>query len=45
MNILTIEDLSKSFGGQKVIDRLKLSVPAGQYLDLLAKMGRERQRL
>ena len=39
MNILTIEDLSKSFGGQKVIDRLKLSVPAGAGFGFIGQNG------
>ncbi len=39
MNILTIEDLSKSFGGQKVIDRLKLSVPAGAVFGFIGQNG------
>ena len=39
MNILTIEDLSKSFGGQKVIDRLKLSVPEGAVFGFIGQNG------
>ena len=39
MNILTIEDLSKSFGGQKVIDRLKLTVPEGAVFGFIGQNG------
>ena len=29
MNVLTIQGLSKAFGGQKIIDNLNMTVPEG----------------
>lgn len=29
MNVLTIQGLSKAFGGQKIIDHLDMAVPEG----------------
>lgn len=39
MNILTIQNLSKSFGKQKIIDDLNLSVPEGSVFGFIGKNG------
>ncbi|HJC24666.1 MAG TPA: ABC transporter ATP-binding protein [Candidatus Eisenbergiella merdavium] len=39
MNILTIQNLSKSFGRQKIIDNLNLSVPDGSVFGFIGKNG------
>lgn len=39
MNVLTIQDLSKSFGKQKVIDSMSLSVPEGSIFGFIGKNG------
>lgn len=39
MNILTIKDLSKSFGAQKIIDHLNLSVPEGSIFGFIGQNG------
>lgn len=39
MNILTIQSLSKSFGKQKIIDNLNLSVPEGSVFGFIGKNG------
>ena len=37
MNVLTIQNLSKSFGKQKIIDNLNLSVPEGSIFGFIGK--------
>ena len=39
MNVLTIQNLSKSFGKQKIIDTLNLSVPEGSVFGFIGKNG------
>lgn len=39
MNVLTIQNLSKSFGKQKIIDHLNLSVPKGSIFGFIGKNG------
>lgn len=39
MNVLTIQNLSKSFGTQKVIDHLNLSVPEGSIFGFIGQNG------
>lgn len=39
MNILTIHNLSKSFGKQKIIDDLNMSVPAGSVFGFIGQNG------
>lgn len=39
MNVLTIQNLSKSFGKQKVINNLNMSVPAGSIFGFIGKNG------
>lgn len=39
MNVLTIQNLCKSFGKQKIIDYLNMSVPAGSILGFIGKNG------
>ena len=39
MNVLTIQNLSKSFGKQKIIDNLNLSVPEGSVFGFIGKNG------
>ena len=39
MNILTIQNLSKSFGKQKIIDGLSMSVPEGSVFGFIGKNG------
>ncbi len=39
MNVLTIQNLSKSFGKQKIIDHLHLSVPKGSIFGFIGKNG------
>ena len=39
MNVLTIQNLSKSFGKQKIIDSLSMSVPAGSIFGFIGKNG------
>lgn len=39
MNVLTIQNLSKSFGKQKIIDDLNLSVPEGSVFGFIGKNG------
>ena len=39
MNVLTIQNLSKSFGKQKIIDNLNISVPAGSIFGFIGKNG------
>ncbi len=39
MNILTIQNLSKSFGKQKIIDDLNMSVPAGSIFGFIGQNG------
>lgn len=39
MNVLTIQNLSKSFGNQKIIDHLNMSVPAGSIFGFIGKNG------
>lgn len=39
MNVLTIQNLSKSFGKQKIIDALNLSVPEGSVFGFIGKNG------
>ncbi len=39
MNVLTIQNLSKSFGKQKIIDHLSMSVPAGSIFGFIGKNG------
>ena len=39
MNVLTIQNLSKSFGKQKIIDNLNLSVPKGSIFGFIGKNG------
>ena len=44
MNVLTIQNLSKSFGKQKIIDNLNLSVPEGSVFGFIGKMEPAKQR-
>lgn len=39
MNVLTIQNLSKSFGKQKIIDNLNISVPAGSVFGFIGQNG------
>lgn len=39
MNVLTIQNLSKSFGKQKIIDSLSMSIPAGSIFGFIGKNG------
>lgn len=39
MNVLTIQNLSKSFGKQKIIDNLNMSVPEGSVFGFIGKNG------
>ena len=39
MNILTIQNLSKSFGSQKVIDNLSFAVPEGSVFGFIGQNG------
>ena len=39
MNVLTIQNLSKSFGGQKIIDNLTMTVPEGSVFGLIGQNG------
>lgn len=39
MNVLTIQNLSKSFGKQKIIDDLNMSVPEGSVFGFIGKNG------
>lgn len=39
MNVLTIQNLSKSFGKQKIINSLSMSVPAGSIFGFIGKNG------
>ena len=39
MNVLTIQNLSKSFGKQKIIDGLSMSVPEGSVFGFIGKNG------
>ena len=39
MNVLTIQNLSKRFGKQKIIDNLNLSVPEGSVYGFIGKNG------
>lgn len=39
MNVLTIQNLSKRFGKQKIIDNLNLSVPEGSVFGFIGKNG------
>lgn len=39
MNVLTIQNLSKSFGKQKIIDSLSMSIPAGSISGFIGKNG------
>lgn len=39
MNVLTIQNVSKSFGKQKIIDNLNLSVPEGSVFGFIGKNG------
>lgn len=39
MNVLTIQSLSKSFGKQKIIDELNMSVPEGSVFGFIGKNG------
>lgn len=39
MNVLTIQNLCKSFGKQKIIDNLNLSVPEGSVFGFIGKNG------
>ena len=39
MNVLTIQNLSKSFGKQKIIDNLNLSVPERSVFGFIGKNG------
>ena len=39
MNVVTIQNLSKSFGKQKIIDNLNLSVPEGSVFGFIGKKG------
>lgn len=39
MNILTIQNLSKSFGKQKIIDNLNMSVPEGSVFGFIGQNG------
>ena len=39
MNVLTIQGLSKAFGGQKIIDNLNMTVPEGSVFGFIGKNG------
>lgn len=39
MNVLTIQNLSKSFGKQKIIDKLNMTVPEGSVFGFIGKNG------
>lgn len=39
MNVLTIQGLSKSFGGQKIIDHLHMTVPEGSVFGFIGQNG------
>lgn len=39
MSVLTIQGLSKSFGTQKIIDNLNMSVPEGSVFGFIGKNG------
>lgn len=39
MNVLTIQNLSKSFGKQKIIDNLNISVPSGSIFGFIGQNG------
>ena len=39
MNVLTIQNLSKNFGKQKIIDNLNMSVPEGSIFGFIGKNG------
>ena len=45
MNVLTIQNLSKSFGKQWIIDNLHLSVPEGSVFGFIGKNGAGKLRL
>ena len=39
MNVLTIQNLSKSFGKQKIIDELNMTVPEGSVFGFIGQNG------
>ena len=39
MNVLTIQGLSKAFGGQKIIDNLNMTVPEGSIFGFIGQNG------
>lgn len=39
MSVLAIQNLSKSFGKQKIIDNLNMSVPEGSVFGFIGKKG------
>ena len=39
MNVLTIQGLSKAFGGQKIIDNLNMTVPEGSVFGFIGQNG------
>ncbi len=39
MNVLTIQSLSKAFGGQKIIDNLNMTVPEGSVFGFIGQNG------
>lgn len=44
MNVLSIRNLSKSFGQQQIIKDLNMSVPEGSVLASLGKTAQEKQQ-
>ena len=38
-DLLLVEEISKSFGGQKVLDNLSFAVRAGEFLSVLGPSG------
>lgn len=44
MNVLTIQNLSRKFGKQKIIDDLNLSVPEGSVFGFIGKTEPARPR-
>ena len=39
MNVLTVQNLSKCFGKQKIIENLNMSVPEGSVFGFIGKNG------
>ena len=45
MNVLTIQHLSKSFGRQKIINDLNMSVPEGSVFGFIGQNGAGKRQL